>query len=83
MFSTIYISQAAKSGGDKGEYEKKKKAVQKWAHFPSNPLFCPIEGGIWTSFLMVSFSRLLEQMEKLEIQKTDKHENKVTTDQTW
>ena len=27
---------------------------------------------------MVAFSRLLEQMEKLEIQKTDKHENKVT-----
>ena len=29
VFSTIYISQAAKSGGDKGDYEKKKKAVQK------------------------------------------------------
>merc|ERR1719373_893957 len=44
-----HLKKAAKSGGDKGEYEKKKKAVQK----------------------------LLEQMEKLEIQKTDKHENKT------
>merc|ERR1712088_1243991 len=41
--------KTAESGGDKGDYEKKKKAVQK----------------------------LLEQMEKLEIQKTDKHENKT------
>jgi len=44
-----HLKKAAKSGGDKGDYEKKKKAVQK----------------------------LLEQVEKLEIQKTDKHENKT------
>ena len=57
---------------------RRKRRQFKSELFSFNPLLCPIEARIWTSFLMVSFSRLLEQMEKLEIQKTDKHENKVT-----
>merc|ERR1712083_1219882 len=44
-----HAKKAAKNGGDRAEYEKKKKAVQK----------------------------LLEQLEKLEIQKTDRDENKT------
>ena len=81
--SPSFHLQAAKNGGDRADHDKKKKAVQKWVFISILSLFLltcngsPEHPFFWICWSNL-FLRLLEQLEKLEIQKTDKHENKVT-----